>query len=179
MARRKKIGEVRGEQNKAQVSNADRLPVLFSAGCSTAHFAPLAPDDSYTAADGSMPLGTDHSGVFSAPPAPPAVYQRQFNRSGLGEAALRQPDGGAVAYLGCNTGSQPCALTLLAGFSQALATADAPRLGDLGGSVVRYYHAQERRAELRPTSSWYPPSISFRGMKFMLFGDPTLRLPRA
>ena len=163
----------------AQVPTADRLPVLFSAGCSTAHFAPLAPYDSYTAVDGSTQLGTDHGGVFSAPPPPPAVYQRQFNRSGLGEAALRQADGGAVAYLGCNTGSQPCALTLLTGFSQALAIADDPRLGDLWVSAVRYYHAQERLAELRPTSGWYPPSIFFQGMKFMLFGDPTLRLPRA
>jgi len=31
--------------------------------------------------------------------------------------------------------------------------------------------------ELAPTSSWYPPSIFFQGMKFMLFGDPTLPLP--
>ena len=92
-----------------EVKNADRLPVLFSAGCSTAHFAPLAPYDAYTDTDGAPHHGTDHGEVFSAPPPPPAAYQREFNRSGLGEAALVHGDNGAVAYIGCNTGSQPCA----------------------------------------------------------------------
>lgn len=27
-----------------------------------------------------------------------------------------------------------------------------------------------------PTAGWYPPSIFFQGMKFMLFGDPSLDL---
>jgi hypothetical protein len=163
----------------AKVNNADRLPVLFSVGCSTAHFAPLAPYDAYTDTDGAAHRGTDHGEVFSAPPPPPAAYQRQFNRTGLGEAALRLGDNGAVAYIGCNTGSQPCAQTLLVGFAKALATADKPRLGDAWASAVRYYHAEERLADLRPQASWYPPSIFFQGMKFMVFGDPTLRMPAA
>ncbi|MCL4206538.1 MAG: hypothetical protein KJ000_28985 [Pirellulaceae bacterium] len=161
----------------AQVKNADRLPVLFSVGCSTAHFAPLAPYDSYTDTDGMSHQGTDRGEVFSAPPPPPAAYQREFNRTGLGEAALRHGDNGAVAYIGCNTGSQPCAQTLLVGFSKALANADQPRLGDAWASAVRYYHTQERLADLRPTTSWYPASIFFQGMKFMVFGDPTLLMP--
>jgi hypothetical protein len=115
--------------------------------------------------------------VFSAPPPPPAAYQRQFNRTGLGEAALVHGDNGAVAYIGCNTGSQPCAQTLLVGFAKALATATKPRLGDAWASAVRYYFANERLADLRPTADWYPPSIFFQGMKFMVFGDPTLLMP--
>ncbi len=161
----------------AEVKNADRLPVLFSVGCSTAHFAPLAPYDAYTDTDGATHQGTDHGEVFSAPPPPPAAYQRQFNRTGLGEAALVHGDNGAVAYIGCNTGSQPCAQTLLVGFAKALATADKPRLGDAWASAVRYYFANERLADLRPTADWYPPSIFFQGMKFMVFGDPTLLMP--
>lgn len=115
--------------------------------------------------------------MFSAPPPPPAAYQRQFNRTGLGEAALVHGDNGAVAYIGCNTGSQPCAQTLLVGFSKALASAEKPRLGDAWAGAVRYYHARERLVELRPTADWYPPSIFFQGMKFMVFGDPSLLMP--
>jgi len=30
---------------------------------------------------------------------------------------------------------------------------------------------------LKPNNGWYPPSIFFQGMKFTLFGDPSLPLP--
>ena len=43
--------------------------------------------------------------------------------------------------------------------------------------VSRYVEV-ERLHELAPTDSWYPPSIFFQGMKFMLFGDPTLAVQR-
>jgi hypothetical protein len=42
---------------------------------------------------------------------------------------------------------------------------------------VAYYYDKERLEKLVPTPDWYPPSVFFQGMKFMLFGDPTLRLP--
>ena len=79
------------------VKNADRLPVLFSAGCSTAHFAPLAPYDAYTDADGTPHRGTDHGEVFSAPPPPPAaappkpVPRRRHARPRDGRPAAASP----------------------------------------------------------------------------------------
>ncbi|SPE55603.1 hypothetical protein SBV1_2250001 [Verrucomicrobia bacterium] len=76
-----------------------------------------------------------------------------------------------------NTGSQPCALTLVEGFVRALAKGKEPRLGDCWAGAIRYYFVTERLAELKPNADWYPPSIFFEGMKFMLFGDPSLRLP--
>lgn len=36
---------------------------------------------------------------------------------------------------------------------------------------------KENLATIVPTESWYPASIFFQGMKFMLFGDPSLRMP--
>jgi hypothetical protein len=36
---------------------------------------------------------------------------------------------------------------------------------------------QERLGSLKPNEDWYPPSIFFQGTKFMMFGDPSLRLP--
>jgi hypothetical protein len=82
-----------------------------------------------------------------------------------------------VAYIGCNTGSQPCGLTLVDGFVNALAEAKEPRLGDCWASAIRHYFSKEHLAILKPNDDWYPPSIFFQGMKFMLFGDPSLRMP--
>ncbi len=160
-----------------QVKNADRLPVLISAGCSTAVFAPLPPYGAYVDVHGREHKGTDHGEVFQSPPPPPAPYQKgRFNPSGLGEQLLRRPGSGAVAYIGCNTGSQPCALTLVEGFIRDLKKPGTRRLGDCWAGGVRYYYDKERLAKLVPTESWYPASIFFQGMKFMLFGDPSLPL---
>ncbi|HPD47127.1 MAG TPA: C25 family cysteine peptidase [Anaerohalosphaeraceae bacterium] len=157
------------------VSNADCLPVIFSAGCHTARFATLPPYEPYIDIYGIEHKGTDAGQVFEEPPPPPAPYQKgKYNRPGLGEILLRKGHTGAVAYIGCNTGSQPCGLTLLEGFAAGLRK---ERLGDCWNHAIIHYHTKERLSALKPTSHWYPPSIFFQGMKFMLFGDPSLMLP--
>ena len=164
----------------ARVSNSDRLPVVVSAGCSTARFAALPPYEGYLDVAGREHPGTTAGEVFSEPPPPPAPYQSgKFNPRGLGEELLRAGPGGAVAYFGCNTGSQPCGLTLVRGFVKGFREAPGRRLGDAWKFGIAYYHERERLAELEPTADWYPPSIFFQGMKFMLFGDPALLLPDA
>jgi hypothetical protein len=160
------------------VTNGTELPVVISAGCSTAYFAPLAPYDGYIDVQGKEHDGTDHKEVFTEPPPPPSPYQRgRFNPSGLGEQMLKRNPGGSVAYIGCDTGSQPCGLTLEEGFVRALAHAKEPRLGDCWAEAVRFYYDKEHLADLKPNDDWYPPSIFFQGMKFLLFGDPSLRMP--
>jgi hypothetical protein len=163
----------------AQVKNADRLPVVMSAGCSTATFAPLPPYEPYVDVDGKEHAGTDHGEVFTAPPPPPAPYQTgKYNPTGLGEQLLRHNRNGAVVYIGCDTGSQPCSLTLLDGFAHAVAHGSSEtRVGDCWVSAVRYYYDKEHLATIKPNADWYPPSIFFQGMKFMFFGDPSLPLP--
>ena len=160
------------------LTNAMQLPVIISAGCSTAYFAPLPPYEPYVDVDGKEHAGSDHQEVFTAPPPPPSPYQRgRFNPTGLGEQLLKRSTNGSVAYIGCDTGSQPCGLTLVEGFVNALAEAKEPRLGDCWASAIRHYFNKEQLATLKPNDDWYPPSIFFQGMKFMLFGDPSLRLP--
>lgn len=159
------------------VRNENQLPIMISAGCSTARFASLPPYEAYLDVEGNEHKGTDFGEVFSAPPPPPSPYQTgRFNRTGLGEQLLKGSPNGAVAYIGCNTGSQPCGLTLLDGFAQSIATRENPLLGDCWADAVRYYYTKERLERLKPTDHWYPPSIFFQGMKFMLFGDPTLKI---
>jgi hypothetical protein len=161
-----------------RITNAAALPVIISAGCSTAYFAPLPPYEPYVDVNGKEHAGSDHKEVFTELPPPPAPYQRgRFNPTGLGEQALKRNSNGGVAYIGCNTGSQPCGMTLVEGFVTALSGAKEPRLGDCWASAIRHYYDQEHLATLKPNDDWYPPSIFFQGMKFMLFGDPSLRMP--
>jgi len=87
-----------------RITNATRLPVVISAGCSTAYFAPLPPYGAYVDVAGKEHAGTDNKEVFSAPSPPPSPYQRgRFNPTGLGEQVLKHGPNGAVAYIGCNT----------------------------------------------------------------------------
>jgi hypothetical protein len=162
-----------------QVQNAKRLPVMISAGCSTARFATLPPYEAYVDVHGMEHKGSDHGEVFTDPPPPPAPYQKgRFSPPGLGKQLVVGGDDGAVAYFGCNTGSQPCGLTLAEGFAKAWSQGKDSRVGDCWAEAVNFYYEKERLASLKPTPDWYPASIFFQGMKFMLFGDPALRLPR-
>ena len=164
----------------ARVRNADRLPVMFSAGCSSGRLATLPPYEPYTDANGVEHRGTIRGEVFTSPPPPPAAYQRGGNNpTGLGEQLLRGGPDGAVAYIGCNTGSQPCALSLMQGFTNALAKSKDARLGDCWNEAVEFYYAREDLEYLRPTRNWYTPSVFFQAMKFMVYGDPSLVLPSA
>lgn len=159
-----------------QLTNGDRLPVIFSVGCSTAYFAPLGPYEPYTDIHGVEHKGTDHGEVFTSPPPPPAAYQKLRIKASLGKSLLMQGPTGAVAYIGCNTGGQPCALTLLEGFMGGLRAEREPRLGDCWRRAIAYYYDHEHLATLTPTADWYPASIFFQGMKYMLYGDPSLPL---
>jgi hypothetical protein len=42
--------------------------------------------------------------------------------------------------------------------------------------AVSYYYEREQLEQLKPNASWYPASVFFQGMKFMVFGDPSLPL---
>jgi hypothetical protein len=157
-------------------TNFAALPVVFSIGCSTAVIGPQPPYEAYLDLDGVEHRGTNAGEVFGAPPAPPACRQpAPFDQTSIAERSLRESDGGAVAWIGCDTGAQPCALSLLDAFCESVHRVPGARLGDHWASAVSEYHARERLAELVPTADWYPPSIFFQGMKFVLLGDPALR----
>jgi hypothetical protein len=161
-----------------KAANADRLPVMISAGCSTAYCAPLPPYEGYVDIHGKSHKGTNNGEVFKSPPPPPRPLQpHPRGPVSLGEASVTASENGAVAYIGCNTGGQPCALTLLEGFAQGMAKKGSPRLGDAWMAAIRHYYTKENLAQLKPNADWYPPSIFFQGMKYMVFGDPSLRMP--
>lgn len=153
------------------------LPVLVSIGCSTAVVAPQPPYEAYRDVNGKDHAGTNAGEAFDAPPPPPACVQpRSFAHESIGTASVRRAEGGAVAYIGCVTGSQPCAHTLLDGLALRLSEQPDTTIGEAWRASLTRYVAEERLRELQPTADWYPPSIYFQPMKFVLLGDPTLRL---
>jgi len=153
--------------------------IIMSAGCSTARFATCPPYEAYEDSSGVLHKGTNNGEVFTAPPPPPAAYAKgEHNFTGLGEELLRSPAGGAVVYIGCNTGSQPAAMTLMAGFVDAITTlkplpGTTLSAGECWKHALTQYVRREGLHSLTPTPDWYPASIFFQGMKFMFFGDPT------
>jgi hypothetical protein len=163
-----------------KVKNAAALPVVISAGCSTARFATLPPYEAYVDVLGRPHVGTNPPGgeVFTSPPPPPSPWATgPYNLTGLGEQLLRAGPDGAVAYIGCNTGSQPCGVTLMEGFVAAIGKKET--IGECWSEAIAWYWDKEGLATIAPTESWYPASIFFQGMKFMVFGDPSLPLLRS
>ncbi|MFO0957015.1 MAG: hypothetical protein U0800_06045 [Isosphaeraceae bacterium] len=60
------------------------------------------------------------------------------------------------------------------GFILGLKAREEPLLGDCWSDAIAHYYEREKLATIRPNADWYPASIFFQGMKFMLFGDPSL-----
>ena len=109
-------------------------------------------------------------------PSPIRKGNIQFARTWASNCSAAGPNG-AVAYIGCNTGGQPCGLTLMDGFAKSWGQSPSARLGDCWMEAVSYYYEQEHLATIKPDADWYPPSIFFQAMKYMVYGDPSLRLP--
>ena len=162
----------------SRIQNAPYLPVMFSIGCETARFTTLPPYEPYIDIHGVEHAGTYAGEVFDAPPPPSAPYsQGKYNLESLGKKMVTGGPNGAVAYIGCNTGGQPCAVTLMDGFTKSWGESPAPRLGDCWKEAVAYYYDQQRLETIVPDEGWYPASIFFQAMKYMVYGDPSLRLP--
>lgn len=58
------------------------------------------------------------------------------------------------------------------GFVEAIG--EKRTIGECWSAAIEWYWEKEGLATIQPTESWYPASIFFQGMKFMVFGDPSL-----
>jgi formylglycine-generating enzyme required for sulfatase activity/WD40 repeat protein len=162
-----------------RVHNAALAPVMFSIGCSTARYAPGAPGNPYVDIHGKAHRGTDAKESFKGPAPPPANYQRgKYDRSSLGVEFVRRGPNGAVAYIGCDTGSQGCAWPMMGGFVEYIASHESPRLGDAWNEALTKYYWDMGLRTIKP-QDWVNVAIFHQGMKFQLFGDPSMQLPRS
>ncbi len=153
-------------------------PVMFSIGCSTAMYAPLPPSHPYVDIHGKQHQGADNKETFNSTAPLPNNYQcGKFDKTSLGVEFVRCPQNGCVAYIGCCVGSQSMAWPMMEGFIEFIAAHDEPRLGDAwAGAIVKYYDVMGI-ATIK-AHDWVQVAIVHQGMKFQLFGDPSMRLPR-
>jgi hypothetical protein len=167
-------------QRLPYLRDAAMPPVMFSMGCETARCAPFVPAAPYLDVKGKVHPGEAKGEKFTEPPPLPAIYQPpQFYRSGLGIELMRHANNGAVAYIGGNMVAQDSyAGQLLEGFVLHLAETAQPRFGDCWkASLTRYYH-RNHLDDQHKERTWHNDVCFQQPMKFNLFGDPSLRLPR-
>jgi hypothetical protein len=158
-----------------ELHNGDRLPVMFSCGCDTAYFAPIPPMEPYVDEDGAQHEGTWHGekGV-PVPPPVPSVYQTVKVMPSLAKRLLKDGPNGAVAYIGGIAYGQEPDVALLEGFFNALATVRGPTVGDCFARSIDFYYRRYPPESLRADDNWPVPAQFSQGLKFMLYGDPSL-----
>ena len=161
------------------LKDAGLPPVMFSLGCSTALFAPNVPEMPYVDIHGKQHPGTSNKEVFNTSPPPPHVYQRGvFNPSSLGVEWVRVPRNGCVAYIGAANTAAGRNNVLVDGFVDWIMGNEQPRLGDAwSAGIVRYFN--ELGLATIKAKDWNRVADFHQGMLFQLFGDPSMRLPRA
>ncbi len=172
------------------LNNAGKLPVAFAAACSTARFHA---DVNYLAKDGSTfnvhtscPYTDEVHGCWPANPAAPQAPEPaaiQKNGSGnwdadsMAEGFLVKRDTGAVAYIGSYTGAQTGSQVLDKYFFEAYSISmKPPALGFLWNYAVRKYVDNNFHFNLNTGSDWVPEAMFHHIQKYMLFGDPSLRV---
>ena len=160
----------------ARVENAKQLPVIFSGGCGTATFTAYPPGGAYMDANGVHHAGGEAGEIFSGTPTPPAPLQFADNLDGIMEYALVQTEKGVVIYVGAVTGAQfPAMFDVNKFFFEGIVQA-GPRLGDAWNYAVRKYYQVHTFEKEYVHVDWYVLADFHQMWKFMLFGDPSLRI---
>jgi hypothetical protein len=156
------------------LTNASSPAIIFSTACGTSEFGPRPPADPYMDVNGVMHIGNDAGEVFSDVPPPPANIQTDYI-DGFGEIITVQIEGGAVAYVGAITGSQQYGLDLNYYFFQGLSVGK-PTVGDMWMYMVQTYYQKNTFPVNVDPPDWTVLARFHQAWKFMLFGDPSLRV---
>mgnify|MGYP001032597824 FL=1 len=160
------------------------LPIVFNTGCGTAQFAVQPPYEAYMDVN-----GVAHKGVNEGEPwpeshtlPPPATLQTDTHDSFPEHMLVNNAPYGAIAYVGCVTGSQAWARYLDEFFFKAYT--EGARFGDMWKLMVSEYCSKVPtigpigRGETTRKSGgeWFPVAGYHQPMKFMFFGDPSLKI---
>ncbi|MBC7238011.1 MAG: hypothetical protein H5T69_19380, partial [Chloroflexi bacterium] len=139
------------EVDMSGLSNEDMLPIMFAVACDTAQFATQPPYAPYTDLNGVHHIGTAAGETFGDVPPQPAPIQTTDNPESLGEAVTVKHETGAVAFIGCATGSQPFARDLDRFFFQGLSSSTFTTLGSMwAGAIRRYYQSYTPPTTVNP-----------------------------
>ncbi|MGB7539837.1 MAG: C25 family cysteine peptidase [Anaerolineales bacterium] len=160
----------------ANVQNAKQLPVVFSGGCGTATFTAYPPGGPYSDINGVHHAGGEFGEAFTGTPPPPAPIQAADNLDGMMEFSLVQTPNGVVVYVGAVTGAQfPAMFDVNRLFFEGIVHA-GPRAGDAWNYAIRKYYQIHTFETEYNHADWYILAVFHQMWKFMLFGDPSLRI---
>jgi hypothetical protein len=170
------------ETDMTTLTNMDKLPVVFAGACDTGKYTTLPPYDAYTDINGVHHIGSAACEVFDHVPEQPAATQETDNPECFAEAFLVKHDTGAVAYIGCATGSQcfgetDCPVTDLDKFFfDAYHDRTWLTLGSMWSYMVLTYYEENVPPTTVDPANWHIVATYHHPWKFHLFGDPSLRL---
>lgn len=173
---------------KTKLTNSKMLPIVVAGACFTSQFAPIPPGEAYTDVDGIYHLG----GISDCQrfPGPPEfsdyAYPRALQASGypgcIGEDFMFQSgtsgSDGAIAYLGERSAGRDWGNQLTEYFFKSYQTGTT--LGMMWQEMIKDYYGAY---QLNNSATWnYGPEKWDEGhkfdepQKFVLFGDPSLRV---
>jgi len=156
-----------GTSNIPQLKNTDCLPIMAVAACSTAEFTTLPPYGSYVDVNGVKHNGTNQGEKFTAPPPQPSCLQTLIDPDNdLATQLTVRTKAGVIAYLGGVTGMQ--SYEPVEYFFQGLVKQKT--VGAAWQWMVRHYYAVQHNPE------WVTVARVHQPWKYMLFGDPSLRI---
>ena len=160
----------------ASLQNGKTLPVVFSGGCGTATFTAYPPGGPYTDINGIHHAGAEFGETFTGKPPLPAPIQAADNMDGMMEFSLVQISNGVVVYVGAVTGAQfPMMFDVNKFFFEGIVQA-GPRAGDAWNFAVRKYYQTHKFEPEYDHADWVVLADFHQMWKFMLFGDPSLRI---
>ncbi len=158
------------------LTNTEKLPVIYSGGCGTATFTAYPPGGPYEDVNAVHHAGGEAGEIFTGTPPQPAPLQIQENNDAMMEYTLVQMPAGEVIYIGAVTGSQfPMMFDINKYFFQGIVKA-GPRVGDAWSFAIREYYRLHRFEESYDHADWIVLADFHQMWKFMLFGDPSLRI---
>ncbi len=162
-----------GVSDLPSLTNNTRWPVMLAGACDTARFSTLPPYTAYIDVNGAAHAGSAHKEVFTGPPPQPACVQNWVDPDqDLATNITVRTKNGAVAYFGGVTGMQnidPVALLL-----QGLARRTV--LGDAWREMIEEYYLLPGIRTTLSSPDWGAVAQFHQPWKYMLFGDPSLRL---
>lgn len=171
----------------ANLTNTGKLPVVFAAACNTAQFqfgdTYLTDSGGTFSSNASCPdkcWPANPSGGKAPEPAPIQINSTgtSYDIDSMAEAFLVKHDAGAISYIGGYTGTQGGSQILDKYFFESYRynTLNSPALGILWNYAIRRYIDNDFHINFSDTSDWYPSALFHHIQKYILFGDPSLRV---
>lgn len=166
-----------------------KLPIATSVGCGTAQFAVQPPYESYVDINDHSHRGINYGELWptSLTLPQPASIQADIHDSFPEHMLCYHADKGAIAYYGCITGAQAWSKYLDEFFYQGYN--ETVKLGDMWTNAVTKYCDTSKtigtttlgsigRGEtaIKSNGDWFKVAGYHQPMKFLLFGDPSLRV---